>query len=176
MPYIGLLLWNKVQQPNITQLLCNPPADCVYLQHSNGRTKGRLTYWYLGGARVMCNLWTQFSDWVHEQFSWITLGWLLQNTFDDKSTLVQVVACCDQATRHYLNHCWPRSMPPYGVTKPKRDYEIRRERHNQVSTSANIYWQCGVSDPSKSFFPCWTVSVSCHNVSKLIYIMITYWE
>ena len=28
---------------------------------------------------------------------------------DDKSTLVQVMAWCHQATSHYLNQCWPRS-------------------------------------------------------------------
>ena len=29
---------------------------------------------------------------------------------DDKSTLVQVMAWCRQATSHYLSQCWPRSM------------------------------------------------------------------
>ena len=38
---------------------------------------------------------------------------------DDKSTLVQVMAWCHQATSHYLSQCWPRSMPPYGVTRPQ---------------------------------------------------------
>ena len=38
---------------------------------------------------------------------------------DDKSTLIQVMAWCRQATRHYLSQCWPRSMSPYGVTRPK---------------------------------------------------------
>ena len=36
---------------------------------------------------------------------------------DDQSTLVQVMAWCHQATSHYLNQCWPRSLPPYGVTR-----------------------------------------------------------
>ena len=35
----------------------------------------------------------------------------------DKSTLVQVMAWCCQATSHYLNQCWPRSPTPYGVTR-----------------------------------------------------------
>ena len=26
---------------------------------------------------------------------------------------------CHQATSHYLNQCWHRSMPPYGVTRPQ---------------------------------------------------------
>ena len=38
---------------------------------------------------------------------------------DDKSTLVQVMAWCHQATSHYLSQCWPRSLSPYGVTRPQ---------------------------------------------------------
>ena len=36
-----------------------------------------------------------------------------------KSTVVQVMAWCRQATSHYLSQCWPRSMSPYGVTRPQ---------------------------------------------------------
>ena len=36
---------------------------------------------------------------------------------DDKSTLVQVMAWCHQATSHYLSQCWPRSLSPYGITR-----------------------------------------------------------
>ena len=38
---------------------------------------------------------------------------------DDKSTLVQVMVWCHQATSHYLSQCWPRFMLPYGVTRPQ---------------------------------------------------------
>ena len=38
---------------------------------------------------------------------------------DNKSTLVQVMAWCRQATSHYLSQCWPRSRPPNGVTRPQ---------------------------------------------------------
>ena len=38
---------------------------------------------------------------------------------DDKSTLVQVMAWCHQATSHYLSQCWPRSQSSYGVTRPQ---------------------------------------------------------
>ena len=38
---------------------------------------------------------------------------------DGKSTLMQVMAWCRQATSHYLSQCWPRSMTPYGVTRPQ---------------------------------------------------------
>ena len=42
-----------------------------------------------------------------------------QNPSDDKSTLVQVLAWCRQATSHYLIQCWPIFMSPYGVTRPQ---------------------------------------------------------
>ena len=45
------------------------------------------------------------------------LRWMPQDFTDDKSTLVQVMAWCRQATSHYLNQCWPRSPTPYGVTR-----------------------------------------------------------
>ena len=38
---------------------------------------------------------------------------------DDQSILIQVMAGCRQATSHYLRQCWPRSLLPYGVTKPQ---------------------------------------------------------
>ena len=41
---------------------------------------------------------------------------------NDKSTLVQVMAWCHQATSHYLSQCWPISMLPYGVNKPQCIY------------------------------------------------------
>ena len=43
------------------------------------------------------------------------MSWDLTN----KSTLVQVMAWCRQATSHYLSQCWPSSMLPYGVTRPQ---------------------------------------------------------
>ena len=36
-----------------------------------------------------------------------------------KSTLVQVMAWCRQATSHYLSQCWPRSLSPYDITRPQ---------------------------------------------------------
>ena len=42
----------------------------------------------------------------------------LDHTYD-KSTLVQVMARCRQATSHYLSQCWPRSKSPHGITRPQ---------------------------------------------------------
>ena len=49
----------------------------------------------------------------------IVLRWILLDLSDDKSTLVQVMAWCRQATSHYLSQCWPRSMSPYGIIRPQ---------------------------------------------------------
>ena len=38
------------------------------------------------------------------------LRWMPENTCDDKSTLLQVMACCGQATSHYLSQCWLRCV------------------------------------------------------------------
>ena len=48
----------------------------------------------------------------------IALIWMSLD-LTDKSTLVQVMAWCCQATSSYLSQCWPRSMLPYGVTRPQ---------------------------------------------------------
>ena len=48
----------------------------------------------------------------------IVFRWMPQG-LTDKSTLVQIMAWCRQATSHYLNQYWPRSMSSYGVTRPQ---------------------------------------------------------
>ena len=50
----------------------------------------------------------------------IALNWMSLELSDDKSTFVQVMAWCCQATSRYLSLCWPRSMLPYGITRPNR--------------------------------------------------------
>ena len=49
----------------------------------------------------------------------IAVRWISLDLSDDKSTLVQVMAWCHQVTSHYMNQCWPRSLPLYGVTRPQ---------------------------------------------------------
>ena len=48
----------------------------------------------------------------------IALTWMPLD-LTDKSTLVQVMAWCHQATSHYLSQCWPRSISPNGVSRPQ---------------------------------------------------------
>ena len=47
------------------------------------------------------------------------LRWMSLDLTDDKSTLVQVMAWCHQATSHYMSQCWLRSLSPYGITRPE---------------------------------------------------------
>ena len=49
----------------------------------------------------------------------IVVRWMPQNYTDDKSTFVQVMAWCHQATSHCLSQYWPRSLSPYGITRPQ---------------------------------------------------------
>ena len=48
----------------------------------------------------------------------IALIWMSLDFTDDQPTLVQVMVWCRQATNHYLSQCWPRSLSPYGITRP----------------------------------------------------------
>ena len=49
----------------------------------------------------------------------IALIWMSLDLIDDHSTMVQVMAWCRQATSNYLSQCWPKSLSPYGVTRPQ---------------------------------------------------------
>ena len=49
----------------------------------------------------------------------IALIWISLDFTYDQSTMVWVMVWCRQAPSHYLNQCWPRSLPPYGVTRPQ---------------------------------------------------------
>ena len=84
---------------------------CLYLNH-----------WPLEYVAVIISILSDHTLWVKlmSAFSEIALSWMLQNTFDEKSTLVQVTVCCRQATNHYLSQCWPRCMSTYGVTRPQQ--------------------------------------------------------
>ena len=47
------------------------------------------------------------------------LIWMSLDHTYGKSTLVQVMAWCRQATSHYLSQCRPRSLAPHGATRPQ---------------------------------------------------------
>ena len=68
----------------------------------------------------------------------ITLRWMPLDLTYDESTLVQVMAWCRQATSHYLSQCWPKSMPPNGITRPQWVKPLRwRSSWNSFSWKAS---------------------------------------
>ena len=70
----------------------------------------------------------------------IALRWMPLDLTDDKSTLVQVMAWCRQATSHYLSQCWPRSMPPYGVTRPQWVKPLKQNQNAQHLPQFGCCW------------------------------------
>ena len=60
-------------------------------------------------------LWIKFMSTYCET----ALRWMTQNIFDDKLTLVRVMAWCHQATSYYLNQCW-QDVQRCGITRLQR--------------------------------------------------------
>ena len=89
------LLWMKLDKTLFITSLIHI-AD-LHISRLSNAVKLILQFWYL------------------EHFLWNGLRWALQSPIDDKSTLVQVMAWCHQATSHYMSQCWPISMLPYGI-------------------------------------------------------------
>ena len=74
----------------------------------------------LAPGKFECNFQMDFSDWWFWGRSCeIALIVMSLDFTDHQSTLVQVMAWCRQATSHYLSECWPRSLSPYGITRPQ---------------------------------------------------------
>ena len=75
-----------------------------------------LTHWSLGDLDAILKL----------QFS-ILVYWLVSShhprimPWDECQGTTPMISqhWCPQATSHYLSQCWPSSMSPYGVTRPK---------------------------------------------------------
>ena len=81
----------------------------------------------------------------------IALMWRSLDT-NDQSTLVQVMACCCQATSHYLSQCWPRSLSPYDVTRPQWvSSDIPRCRAALTKQCALHLASCKMRSPSHHY-------------------------
>ena len=93
----------------------------------------------------------------------IAVRWMKLHLTDDKSTLVQVMAWCRQATGHYLSQCWPKSAHAYGVT-----------RSQWVNWSKQRNWrpwsviQCGAVETRSTFSNMLTQNMHC-SPDRVIY-------
>ena len=78
---------------------CNAQTLSVTHEHERGQRR----YW------TLCHL-------------GIALSWMPQNFTNEKTTLVQEMALCHQATSHFLSQGWCRFMSPYGITGQQLEY------------------------------------------------------
>ena len=93
-----------------------------------------------------------------------------QNPSNDKSTLVQVMAWCRQAASHYLSQCCPRSLSPYGVTRPQwvNTLQINTLRPDDISKCIFLNENLRISiKMSMKFVPKGLIN----NISVLVQIM-----
>ena len=68
------------------------------------------------------------------------LRWMPQNTSDrSASALVQVMTWCHQATKDYLNQCWPRHMASQGHNEPTLSDETYHIGKKKASCWDDIY-------------------------------------
>ena len=101
--------------------------DVIFDLRPNKRLSIQSWGWWF--ETLSCSLWRHCNAWlshwlggVHRHFKSmgarceIAARWMPKNLTGEKSTLVQVMAWCRQATCHYLSQCWPSFMASYGVT------------------------------------------------------------
>ena len=123
----------QIRQPPTTIASASPPACLRTNPHQWGRMLGcwasalsthGMVINSLAPGKCGNNFTIVISNLFQELISWafpvkLLSGECHRTHFDDKSTLVQVMAWCHQATSHYLIQCWPRFMATYGVTRPQ---------------------------------------------------------
>ena len=122
-------------------------------------------------------------QWVKFMSISFTLGWILPNDFDNKSTLVQVMVWCRLAKSYNLRQCLPRSMSPYGITKPQWvnldmlnfSEEIFFPPHQHGSGSWNTSsWKTRTGQTYSQYHGCWcpgdarSQDISSHGIDLVI--------
>ena len=69
---------------------------------------------------------------------------LSQDQSDDNWTFIKLMAWCYQATCHYVDPCWFKSIPPYGTSRPRWYYTMCFERINYeillINLSLSVWW------------------------------------
>ena len=125
---------------------------------------------------------------------WVTscelaLRWMSLYLTDDKSTLVQVMNWCRQATSDYLSLCWLRSLSPYGVTRPQwvsigttaihskqgwcllsyRAPKTKTSRHTQSEFTSDLWW-CFKFEHAKSLWKSLGTLLNINNSADILAI------
>ena len=102
------------------------------------------THWPLGDVAVILKV--ESRNISYRLSSWALVKLLIrctpQNTFADKSTLIQVMAWCREATSHYLSQCWPDLCQHMASLDPHEYYHGGNYQH-PVSYHNLIHWPLG---------------------------------
>ena len=116
------------KSPHIPTVFCIVlNTENFYCLYRNGSSL-RLGHWCFSQLICLKDIWMKFkilnfqanfSDWCLRYLLGNCLRWVSQDHSNDLSTLIQVMAWGCQAPSHYLSQCWPRALPPYGVTRPQ---------------------------------------------------------
>ena len=96
----------------------------------------------------------------------LALRWMSIDLTEYKSTFVQVMAWCRQATSHYLNQWWPRSLSPYGFTRSqwvKHKQTIRTLCNQITSLPFDIKRMC--TEITKKFY---IYVIFCHKFEEYV--------
>ena len=87
---------HESQHNHKCQIICKQATTYKFYLY-----KENFTHWPLEDVAVILKLIQQNSSFnTHCE---VDLRWMLQNLTDEKSTLIQVIAWCRQATSHYLS-------------------------------------------------------------------------
>ena len=110
-----------------------------------------LTHWPLGDFRkkirkVIFQLILMIDGWNIS--CKIVLKWMPVDLTDGKSTLVQVMAWCRQATSHYLGQCWPGS---HGVIRPRWVKPMLEKARKRKTTNRYQHDIVGFQQPFSHF-------------------------
>ena len=110
--YISVVT-NTVYWPDVIQIdgryLTRYPGGTRFNALVHGRLERNLSYIYATFKLIL-----QIDDWGF--YCKIALRWFSLDLTDGKSTLVQLMAWCQQEISHYLSQCWPSDMSQWGTT------------------------------------------------------------
>ena len=124
-------------------ILCSSDSSYILRALQLPITLTPVTYWPIGEVVVIykCAISEPMLQFICTYK--FALRWMPQNTSDDKSTLVWVMASYHQARSHYINQCWLRSIWPYGITRP----QWVQDRRCFLALNAQMHWSTGTVSP-----------------------------
>ena len=127
-------------------------------------------HWLVGPWRFEWNFREMIFKLILQIDSWgiyceITLRRMSLDLTDDKSTLVQVMTWCHQATSHYLSQCWPRSLLPYDGSRPQDLPKMEKGCFLSIMMTKKKPQYFSISN---NFFP---ISYHRHPVFEIAYCM-----